>query len=107
MVYHTWTTGPENNGEQIGVAEFMKNNPDIDVELRQTPFADYWKALLTDAGIGQPPDAYLMNNFYWQQYINEGMGVDLLPSAALLDTPGTNTDEYIPSVLEAAKRGAS
>ncbi|HRW06241.1 MAG TPA: extracellular solute-binding protein [Caldilineaceae bacterium] len=104
MIYHTWTTGPENNGEQIGVAEFMKNNPDIDVELRQTPFADYWKALLTDAGIGQPPDAYLMNNFYWQQYINEGMGVDLLPSAALLDTPGTNTDEYIPSVLEAAKR---
>ncbi|MEZ4614499.1 MAG: hypothetical protein R2867_03145 [Caldilineaceae bacterium] len=22
-----------------------------------------------------------MNNFYWQQYINEGMGIDLLPSA--------------------------
>lgn len=104
MVYHTWTTGPENNGEQIGVAEFMNQNPDIDVELRQTPFADYWKALLTDAGIGQPPDSYLMNNFFWQQYIDAGMGIDLLPSAALLGTPGTDTDEYIPSVLEAAKR---
>lgn len=104
MVYHTWTVPPESNGESLGINEFMNQNPNIEVELRQTPFDDYWTALLTDAGIGEPPDSYLMNNFFWQQYINEGMGVDLLPSAALLDTPGSNPDEYIPSVLEAAKR---
>lgn len=104
MVYHTWTVPPESNGESIGINEFMNQNPNIDVELRQTPFDDYWTALLTDAGIGEPPDSYLMNNFFWQQYIDEGMGVDLLPSAALLDTPGTNPEDYIPSVLEAAKR---
>lgn len=105
MVYHTWTVPPESNGESIGINEFMNQNPDYEVELRQTPFADYWTALLTDAGIGDPPDSYLMNNFFWQQYIDEGMAIDLLPSAALLGTPGTISEEYIPSVLEAAMRG--
>ena len=104
MVYHTWTVPPESNGETIGINKFMEENPDIEVEFRQTPFADYWTALLTDAGIGEPPDSYLMNNFFWQQYIAEDMAIDLLPSAALLDTPGTNPDDYIPAVLEAAKR---
>jgi ABC-type glycerol-3-phosphate transport system substrate-binding protein len=104
MVYHTWTVPPEGAGELVGTAAFMEANPDIDVEHRQTPFADYWKALLTDAGIGTPPDAYLMNNFNWQEYINAGMGIDLLPSAAILDTPGVNVDEYIPSLLNACKR---
>ncbi len=104
MVYHTWTVPPESNGEQVGVNKFMEENPDVEVEFRQTPFAEYWKALLTDAGIGQPPDAYLMNNFFWQQYINAGMATDLTPTAVLLDTPGTDLEAYIPSVLEAAKR---
>ena len=81
------------------VREIPANEPSLD-EI----FADYWKALLTDAGIGTPPDAYLMNNFNWQEYINAGMGIDLAPAAAVLDTPGTNVDEYIPSLLEAAKR---
>jgi ABC-type glycerol-3-phosphate transport system substrate-binding protein len=45
-----------------------------------------------------------MNNFNWQLYINAGMGIDLLPSSAILDTPGTNPDDYIPSLLDAAKR---
>ncbi len=104
MVYHTWTVPPEDNGEQIGVEEFRQNNPDYEVEFRQTPFDEYWKALLTDAGIGQPPDAYLMNNFFWQQYINAEMGIDLTPTAILLETPGTDLEAYIPSVLEGAKR---
>jgi ABC-type glycerol-3-phosphate transport system substrate-binding protein len=104
MVYHTWTVPPEGAGEIIGTDAFMEANPDIDVEHRQTPFSDYWKALLTDAGIGTPPDAYLMNNFNWQEYINAGMGIDLLPAAAILDTPGVNVDEYIPSLLDACKR---
>ncbi|MCB0091062.1 MAG: extracellular solute-binding protein [Caldilineaceae bacterium] len=104
MVYHSWTAEPEGNGEKIGVANFAEANPDIDIEHRVTPFDDYWKALLTDAGIGEPPDAYLMNNFNWQLYIDAGMGIDLLPSAAILDTPGTNVDDYIPSVLEGCKR---
>ena len=104
MVYHTWTVPPEGAGEIVGTDTFMEANPNIVVEHRQTPFADYWKALLTDAGIGQPPDAYLMNNFNWQEYINAGMGIDLLPAAAVLDTPGTNIDDYIPSLLEGAKR---
>ncbi|NJN83616.1 MAG: extracellular solute-binding protein [Caldilineaceae bacterium] len=104
MVYHTWTVPPEGAGEELGTAQFQDANPNIIVEHRQTPFADYWKALLTDAGIGNPPDAYLMNNFNWQEYINAGMGIDLLPAAAILDTPGVNVDEYIPSLLEACKR---
>ena len=104
MVYHTWTVPPEGAGEIVGTNDFMAANEEIDVEHRQTPFGDYWKALLTDAGIGQPPDAYLMNNFNWQLYINAGMGIDLLPSAAILDTPGSDPSEYIPSLLEASKR---
>ena len=104
MVYHSWTAEPEGNGEAIGIGMFAEANPDIDIEHRVTPFDDYWKALLTDAGIGEPPDAYLMNNFNWQLYIDAGMGIDLAPAAAVLDTPGTNVDEYIPSVLEGCKR---
>ena len=104
MVYHSWTSEPEGNGEAIGIGLFAEANPDIDIEHRITPFADYWKALLTDAGIGDPPDAYLMNNFNWQLYIDAGMGIDMAPAAAILDTPGTNVDEYIPSVVEGCKR---
>lgn len=104
MVYHSWTAEPEGNGEAIGIGMFAEANPDIDIEHRVTPFDDYWKALLTDAGIGDPPDAYLMNNFNWQLYIDAGMGIDLAPPAAILDTPGTNVEEYIPSVVEGCKR---
>jgi multiple sugar transport system substrate-binding protein len=74
------------------------------VTFQQTPFNEYWKSILTDVAIGNPPDVFQMNNFYWQQFIDEGVPLDLTPTVALLDTPGTNMDEYIPSIVEAASR---
>ena len=104
MVYHSWEGPPQSNAGDLGISQFMEANPDITVEYRQTPFDEYWKSLLTDISVGQPPDVYLMNNFFWQQHIDQGIVTDISSAVAIAEAPATNQDEFIPSVWEAAKR---
>lgn len=104
MVYHSWEGPPQSSAGEVGIDQFMETNPDITVEYRQTPFAEYWKSLLTDISVGQPPDVYLMNNFFWQQHIDQGIVTDITSAVAIAEGPATNEDEFIPSVWQAAKR---
>jgi multiple sugar transport system substrate-binding protein len=45
-----------------------------------------------------------MNNFYWQQFIDEGVLQNLLPAIQQLDTPGLDLDEYFPALIDATSR---
>lgn len=82
--------GNEQNLEAI-VAAFEEENPDIDVQVETTPYADYFTKLQTAVAGGTEADAFELNYENFVTYAESG-------ALAELDVEG---DAYTPSLLEA------
>lgn len=67
-----WDPNMNGPSQQIAAA-FQKANPDISVEMQQTPPAEYWTKLQTAVSAGGGPDIISMNGPNYQLYASNGM----------------------------------
>ncbi|GAA1441458.1 ABC transporter substrate-binding protein [Leifsonia poae] len=72
LQYGIWDPVQQPAMEKI-IAAFEKKNPDIDVKIQVTPFAQYWTKLQTAATGGSAPDVFWMNGPNIKLYASNGM----------------------------------
>lgn len=59
------------------IDEYEKENPNVNIELEQYSFADYWTKMETAAAGGSAPDIYWMNAVNINKYADNGMLVSM------------------------------
>lgn len=89
ITYAYWDTNVTPAFE-AAVKEFQADNPEIRVELRTVPFADFFTKLNTQLGSGTAPDAFWLQNIQFPLYVENGMLADLAPfkQASSVDLSG-------------------
>lgn len=88
-------TGKRQELIEAAVAQFMTDNPDIEVEVVQTPNDPYKTKLSVAMGGGNPPDIFHSWGGGWlKQFVSAGQVLDL--------TGKIDEDSYIPAALGAA-----
>lgn len=79
------------------VEKFETENPDIDVELRLTPWSQYWTKLDAAMGSGSAADVFWMNT-YLPKYAEAGV---LEPLDEYIEKDKINMDDYVSVVKDA------
>lgn len=79
------------------IAQFKDENPDVEVKVTYTPFADYWTKLKTSLAGGSGPDIFWMNGPNFYQYASSGLIKDIQP---LIDGDGLDTSVYTPALID-------
>jgi multiple sugar transport system substrate-binding protein len=87
---------------QAAADEFHKENPDITVELRTVPFADFFTKLNTQLSSNTAPDAFWLQNIQFPLYQQNGVLADMTPfkSASKVDLTGIDANLMNPYVID-------
>jgi len=85
---------------EASIAEFMKNNPDIDVKVELYPWADYWTKLTTGLATGTAPDVFWGHLAWFPSMVTRGQLLDLQP---YIDRDKVDLSPYYPALVEAWK----
>jgi multiple sugar transport system substrate-binding protein len=87
---------------QAAADEFHKDNPDITVELRTVPFADFFTKLNTQLSSGTAPDAFWLQNIQFPLYQQNGVLADMTPfkAASQVDLSGIDANLMNPYVID-------
>ncbi|MEA4883712.1 MAG: sugar ABC transporter substrate-binding protein [Clostridia bacterium] len=96
----SWAGAEELAMDSQVLAEFMKNNPDVEVSLEAVS-ENYFQKVLTDIAAGDPPDVMLLDAEDVPFLTSEGALLNLTPVAARMkDVPGADLNVYFPNVLK-------
>lgn len=76
LVFTYWGSGQEKVVVEEATAQYMAQNPNINIELRQIQYSGYAEAILSMVASGDPPDI---------AYLTEGMAQELADENQLLD----------------------
>jgi len=98
ITYALWDEAQKPVFDQI-VAKFMEENPDIDVEVQLTPWADYWTKLDAAMGANTAADVFWMNT-YLPKYVKAGV---LQPLDDYIKAAGIDMSGYVKVVTDAYK----
>lgn len=79
-------------GLQMIIDEFKKTNPDIDVIMEVSPWAQYWTKLETTAAGGTTQDIFWINAPQFQRYAKNGQ---IAPIDDLVKNGDINPENYI------------
>lgn len=80
--------------------QFEKANPNIKVEIEQTPYSQYWTKLQASATGGVAPDVVWMNGPNIMKYIKYGM---LLPLDSMMKNDSIDINNYVKGIGELYK----
>ena len=79
------------------IAQFEKENPNIKVEIENTPFSQYWTKLQTSSTGGAAPDVVWMSGANIMTYASNGM---LLPLDEMIAKDSIEMDKYVKGVTD-------
>jgi multiple sugar transport system substrate-binding protein len=85
-------------GYEASIAEFEKQNPTIQVNLRQEPWTDYWTKLLTQLAGGTAPDVFTNHLTYFPEFVDKGSILDL---SDYIEEDELDMSIYYPQLVEA------
>ncbi|BAC15380.1 hypothetical conserved protein [Oceanobacillus iheyensis HTE831] len=90
----------ENASEAVdaSIEAFKKENPDIEVKVTYTPFAEYWTKLRTSLGGGSGPDIFWMNGPNFYEYVDSNLIENL--ETYIDDDPQFAKENYYETVLD-------
>ena len=91
-----WDT-EQQAGLQIIIDEFKKTNPDIDVIMEISPWAQYWTKLETTAAGGTTQDIFWINAPQFQRYAKNGQ---IAPLDDLVKNKDINPENYISAMVD-------
>lgn len=77
--YMRWGLPDEIEAEKILLAEFEKENPDIQVTIEYTAWSQYWTKLQAQMASKTAPDVFLLGGTYLYDYVAENQLEDLQP----------------------------
>lgn len=101
ITYAVWA-GTQTPAMQAIADAFMKENPDIKVELQEQPWPQYWSTLQTGAQGGTAPDAFWM---LAQQIRPYAAGGQLLDISDAIESEGVDLANYPQAVLDLYDQG--
>lgn len=101
ITYSVWA-GTQTPAMQEIITAFEEENPDIDVELLELPWPQYWSTLQTGAQGGTAPDAFWMLAQQIRPYASGGQLLDLTDAIA---SEGVDLDKYPQAVLDLYDQG--
>ena len=96
LSYGIWDQNQAPALEEIA-ANFNEANPNIDVEIQVTPYAQYWTKLQAAAGAGSAPDVFWMNGPNFLLYASNGV---LAPLSENIDSDGVDTSVYPEGLMD-------
>lgn len=107
VTFYMWASDAEQEFDKAIVAQYEKENPDIDIEENYIPYAEYLSKINTMAAAGSMPDIFNLpegNVFEWGEKgalldlkpLYEEAGVN--PSDVSVDSAIFSTDENVWSV---------
>lgn len=96
LSYGIWDQNQAPALEEV-VATFEEANPNIDVEIQVTPFAQYWTKLQAAAGGGAAPDVFWMNGVNFQLYAANEV---LAPLSDQIEQDGVDTSVYPEALMD-------
>jgi len=87
MVLAWWGNPTRNEMTEQSVDLFLAEHPNFSIELQTVGWGDYWAMLATRAAGNALPDVIQMDWAFLEQYVNNGLLVDLRPyiDAGILD----------------------
>ena len=98
-----WAGAQELKLERRIAAEFMKNHPNIRVEVETIP-SGYKEKILTEIAAGNPPDVFLLDATIIPTFLNQHVLVNLMP---YVQKYGVDLSVYFPNVLAIARRDSA
>lgn len=101
ITYSVWA-GTQTPAMQEIVDAFEEQNPDIDVELVELPWPQYWSTLQTGAQGGTAPDAFWMLAQQIRPYATGGQLLDITDDIA---AAGVDLADYPEAVLDLYDQG--
>lgn len=78
-------------------ADFTEANPDIEVNITQTAWGEYWTNLTTQLAAGSAPDVWVDQASYYPQFVADQQIVDLQP---YLDESDLDLAEYVDGLAD-------
>jgi multiple sugar transport system substrate-binding protein len=80
-------------------ADFTEENPDIEVEITQTAWGQYWTNLATQLAAGSAPDVWTNQSSYYPQFVADNQVEDLQP---YIDEAGdaVDLDQYVSGLAD-------
>lgn len=96
LTYGLWDTNQLPAYEQCA-ADFTAANPNIEVEIQQAGWGDYWTQLQTDMVAGSAPDVFTNHLAKYPEFAAKEQIIDIQP---LVDEDGIDTDAYLGALAE-------
>jgi multiple sugar transport system substrate-binding protein len=96
LVVTVWDD-PENTGMNAIAAQFMKDNPDIEVEVQLIPYDRYEDVTRTTLSGNDVPDIVQVNDDYVVTYTNRGL---ILPLTSYVQKLNLDPNNYYKSVWD-------
>lgn len=95
LIVSWWGNQTRNERTQAMLDLYAENNPGTAFDGQFAEWSDYWNKLATSSAGGNLPDVVQMDYKYLEQYVNNGLLVDLMPyvESGVLDV--SNVDEGI------------
>ncbi len=84
------------------IAQFEKDNPDIQVQLEPVGSGDYYARILTQIAGGNPPDILQIGDDTVPQFVQKGAFAELEPFITSTNYP-LDTSIYLPGVVDPGK----
>ena len=89
--YALWDSNQQPAYQQCA-DDFMAQNPNIQIEIEQTGWGDYWSDIQTAMVGGTAPDVFTNHLAKYPEFASKGQLVDIQP---LVERDGVDTDRYI------------
>jgi len=102
MVLAWWGNPVRNEMTEQAVDLFTAANPHISVELQTVGWGDYWTMLATRAAGNALPDVIQMDWAFLEQYVNNGLLVDLRP---FIDSGALDLSNVPDAIVETGRIG--
>ncbi|WP_273367517.1 ABC transporter substrate-binding protein [Alicyclobacillus herbarius] len=96
LTYMLWDPNEE-VGYKKSIAEFEKKHPNIQVNIEQYPWAQYWQKLQTEMAAGTAPDVFWDHVTYFPTFVKNGQLLDLSP---YIKQDHVDTSIYYPQLLK-------
>lgn len=78
-------------------AEFTKANPNIEIEISQAAWSQYWTNLTTQIASGSAPDVWVNQASYYPQFVETKQIVDIAP---MVERDKIDVDQYVDGMAE-------
>lgn len=102
LTFSWWGNQVRNEGTQAVIDLYTEQNPGVSIDGQFSVWDDYWTKLATVSAGHNLPDIIQMDYHYLQQYVDNGLLVDLQP---YIDSGAIDVSNIPESVLELGRVG--